>query len=216
MYRDLSPAMDVLRAGPIAPHRHRDGYAAIVRAGRYSEAALEGRFEVRTAMIVIHPPLQLHTNAIEDEGCAWNVPIAGSGMPAWAAFSGRGAERLARQDRPPTSEEVCEALSTCSPVDPVPMPDWLADLVSLDFRRFDEAQAEVSREHAHRVFKAHFGISPGRWRREKQLQHAVKRLNDGAALADIASEAGFADQSHMSRVCRRELGTTPARLRAGR
>ncbi|MEO1100919.1 MAG: hypothetical protein AAFW65_03645 [Pseudomonadota bacterium] len=53
MYRDLSSAMDVLRAGPVAPHQHCDGYAAIVRSGHSFEAALKGRVEVRTAMIVI-------------------------------------------------------------------------------------------------------------------------------------------------------------------
>jgi len=35
-----------------------------------------------------------------------------------------------------------------------------------------------------------------------------------ASLAALASTAGYADQSHLSRDCRRLAGTTPARLLA--
>lgn len=42
--------------------------------------------------------------------------------------------------------------------------------------------------------------------------HRVALENSGASLAEIAYDAGFADQSHMGRVLRRATGFSPARL----
>ena len=207
--------MDVLTEGAIAAHRHRYAYAAVVRSGSYAEAAVDGRIDVRTAMIVVHPALHLHANAVDCAGRVWNIPMRVRAVSSWEAFAGRGAERLARLDRCPAEEEVLDALETCSPVAQARMPAWLNDLTTLGFERFDLAQEAVSREHAHRAFKAHFGMSPGRWRRELQLQRALAGLAGGAPLAQAATDAGFSDQSHMCRVFKAELGATPSRFSAG-
>ncbi len=204
--------MDVLTEGTIAAHRHRDAYAAVVRSGSYAETAVDGCIEVRTAMIVVHPALHLHANVVNDAGRVWNTPIQKQAVSLWGAFAGRGAERLAGLDRRPMDDEVLEALETCSRVARMRMPAWLSDLTTLGFKRFDVARKDVSREHAHRVFKAYFGMSPGRWRRERQLQCALARLAGGASQVQAAVDAGFSDQSHMCRVFRTELGATPGRF----
>lgn len=206
--------MDVLTEGTIAAHRHRDAYAAIVRSGSYAETAVDGRIEVRTAMIVLHPSLHLHANVIDRAGCVWNTPVDARAVSSWETFAGRGAERLARLDRCPMGDEVLEALESCSPVTRARMPEWLRDLTTSGFKRFDLARKDVSREHAHRAFKAYFGMSPGRWRRERQLQCALARLAAGASQVQAAVDAGFSDQSHMCRVFRTELGVTPGRYSA--
>lgn len=61
-----------------------------------------------------------------------------------------------------------------------------------------------------RQFRALFGTSPSRFRTLRQLDLVRRSLAKGAALADAALEAGFADQSHMSRHFKRAYGLTPA------
>jgi AraC-like DNA-binding protein len=61
-----------------------------------------------------------------------------------------------------------------------------------------------------RQFRALFGTSPSRFRTLRQLDLVRRSVAKGAALADAALAAGFADQSHMSRHFKRAYGLTPA------
>jgi AraC family transcriptional regulator len=47
-----------------------------------------------------------------------------------------------------------------------------------------------------------------------RLEWAAARLSEERSLAQIALEAGFADQSHFTRAFRRHFGVTPGRYRA--
>jgi AraC-like DNA-binding protein len=60
-----------------------------------------------------------------------------------------------------------------------------------------------------RQFRAAFGTSPSRFRIMRQLDRVRRLLNDGTSLAEAAIEAGFADQSHMSRRFKSAYGITP-------
>jgi AraC-like DNA-binding protein len=62
-----------------------------------------------------------------------------------------------------------------------------------------------------RQFRAAFGTSPSRFRTLRQLDHVRRLLRKGTSLAQAAIEAGFADQSHMSRKFKLAYGLTPAR-----
>ncbi len=63
-------------------------------------------------------------------------------------------------------------------------------------------------------FRRTYHCSVGEYARQLRLQHACRRLTGTRApLAEIALEAGFYDQSHMTREFRRALGITPARYR---
>jgi AraC-like DNA-binding protein len=65
-----------------------------------------------------------------------------------------------------------------------------------------------------RQFRAAFGTSPSRFRTLRQLDHVRRLLKLGTSLAEAAIEAGFADQSHMSRQFKLAYGLTPARWAA--
>ena len=53
-----------------------------------------------------------------------------------------------------------------------------------------------------------------RFRTMRQLDRARWAMRDGLALAEAALAAGFADQSHMSRLFKRAYGLTPAKWAA--
>ena len=65
-----------------------------------------------------------------------------------------------------------------------------------------------------RHFRRAFGTSPDRYRTLRRLGLARKAIEDGEPLARAAAEAGFADQSHMTRQFKRAYGLTPARWAA--
>ncbi|MCK2219437.1 AraC family transcriptional regulator [Actinomadura sp. ATCC 31491] len=62
-----------------------------------------------------------------------------------------------------------------------------------------------------RQFRAAFGTSPTRFRTMRQLDLVRDALRRGTPLPEAALGAGFADQSHMTRMFRRAYGLTPGR-----
>jgi AraC-like DNA-binding protein len=62
-----------------------------------------------------------------------------------------------------------------------------------------------------RQFRRAFGTSPDRYRTLRRLELARAAIEGGVPLARAAADAGFADQSHMTRQFKRTYGLTPAR-----
>ena len=73
-----------------------------------------------------------------------------------------------------------------------------------------EAAAGASRWQLSRDFRRFFGTSPHRYLVMRRLGRVKGALKSGMALAEAAADAGFADQSHMSRHFKRAYGMTPA------
>ena len=76
------------------------------------------------------------------------------------------------------------------------------------------AVAGCSRFAAYRAFRVRYGLSPSEYQRQLRLRAARHALASGAALADVAAAAGFADQAHLTRWFRRCYGITPGAYRA--
>lgn len=77
------------------------------------------------------------------------------------------------------------------------------------------AAAGVHAAHLQRAFRAHYGESPGEFARRLRLEWTADRLvRTDTALACLAAQAGFADQSHFTRAFKRFTGLTPGRYRA--
>jgi AraC-like DNA-binding protein len=62
-------------------------------------------------------------------------------------------------------------------------------------------------------FLAAVGLSPKEFARILRLQATLRALGGDSPLADLACDAGFADQAHATRELKRVTGLTPARLR---
>ncbi|MGH3564367.1 MAG: helix-turn-helix domain-containing protein [Mycobacterium sp.] len=78
------------------------------------------------------------------------------------------------------------------------------------------ASVALSRFHFARRFRRSTGISPHDFVLRQRVEQATMMLaRSGAVLPDIAARCGFADQSHMTRVFNKYVGTTPGRYRAG-
>jgi AraC family transcriptional regulator len=65
-----------------------------------------------------------------------------------------------------------------------------------------------------RAFRDRHGVSVGEYGRRVRIESAAAAVGGtDSPLATIAAEAGFADQSHFTRLFKRYVGTTPARYR---
>jgi|SRR5690242_12761140 AraC-like DNA-binding protein len=77
-----------------------------------------------------------------------------------------------------------------------------------------EAITGLTRYDLARQFRLVFGTSPYRYLLMRRLDLAREGIHRGRPLADVALEAGFADQAHLTRMFRDAFGLTPARYRA--
>ncbi len=107
---------------------------------------------------------------------------------------------------------------------PRPVPRTSA-VVTMARRRLDEAPeapatlaelaalSGVSRFQLLRGFARETGTTPHAYLLQRRVRLARQLLAAGHSPAQAALEAGFADQSHMTRAFRRQFGVTPARYR---
>ncbi len=74
-----------------------------------------------------------------------------------------------------------------------------------------EAVSGLTRYDLARQFRLAYGTSPYRYSLARRLDYARCRLSPEGSLADLALEAGFADQAHFTRMFKSSFGLTPAR-----
>ncbi|MCD8139711.1 MAG: AraC family transcriptional regulator [Planctomycetaceae bacterium] len=74
-------------------------------------------------------------------------------------------------------------------------------------------EAGMGREGFIRHVKREIGMTPGAYRQCLRLARARKLLRHGTDLAITALESGFADQSHLHRMCVKYFAATPKQLK---
>ncbi len=75
------------------------------------------------------------------------------------------------------------------------------------------AVACLSPYHFIRVFARQTGLTPHAWLMQLRARKAKALLDQGLAIADVAAQTGFSDQSHLTKTFKRILGYTPGQLR---
>lgn len=135
----------------------------------------------------------------------WLVALSGADQgresECAAAFLGRFAR--IRRLRPTTASDLAHRASKRLR-DAAPQADCIGDLAT---------DIGVSRYQLIRAFKATFGLTPEDYRRQLRIERARQLLTGRSSLAEVAVDAGFADQSHMNREFTRLTGLTPGRYR---
>ncbi|HEU4510365.1 MAG TPA: helix-turn-helix transcriptional regulator [Pyrinomonadaceae bacterium] len=150
------------------------------------------------------------------------------GPPAWLMMKIYREFRRFEPDSPAIVEALMlELLSETSRTAAGPMearaPRWLAGVTELLHARFSEtvglrsvaAVAGVHAVHLARCFRKFKGCTIGEYVRMLRVEHAARRIAvSDDALVEIALEAGFADQSHLSRVFKQRTGMLPGEFRS--
>lgn len=78
------------------------------------------------------------------------------------------------------------------------------------FEVLDSIRIPVSTRHFIKMFKMVIGTTPKRWCRILQIGFAVRLLESGQKLTEIALEAGFYDQAHFINTFQNFIRTTPS------
>ncbi len=65
-----------------------------------------------------------------------------------------------------------------------------------------------------RAFSACLGMPPHAYHLHLRVRRAQRLLRAGRPVASVALDCGFADQSHLTRAFKRQIGLTPGRFRA--
>ena len=134
----------------------------------------------------------------------------------WGRDAGRIEDRLraaASWDERFTiaADVLGRRLDVRSPVDPEVAHAWRRTLTSRGLVRVDSLAGEVgwSRKRLWSRFGAQLGTSPKRVARLVRFDHAAHLLAAGHAAADVATESGYVDQSHLHREVKAFTGLTP-------
>jgi AraC-like DNA-binding protein len=72
--------------------------------------------------------------------------------------------------------------------------------------------ANLSPFHFNRVFSDQLGMPPHAFQTQLRVARAKALLRQGRAISLVASETGFADQSHLTRHFKRLVGVTPGQF----
>jgi AraC-like DNA-binding protein len=201
-------------------HRHSGSYLALVLAGAHEEAGDRGCHRVHAGDAILHGPFEAHLNRYACTG----ADVLDLPLPFWTDCTEpvvqlADADEIARTAERDPQQAVQLAFSKMQPVDRRPR-DWpqrLAEALQLDpHLRLEEwarahglASATVSRG-----FSKVFGISPSAFRAQLRARAALKlTVSSGQPLVQIALDAGFCDQAHMTRAVHAISGRPPGMWR---
>jgi AraC-like DNA-binding protein len=221
-------------AGHHPRHAHDHLQVSFVLAGDFVEE-LEGREYSAYAGARGHkPPGARHRDSWGEQGVLiftlrlWAPEEQWE--PGWTASGPPGSiaplVRIFAQEAAPgrREEAAADLLAGTAPVQlatGVP-PPWLerarASIHDAPERlHISEAASEggVNLTHLSRMFRRFYGMPPSIYRRRVLLGRAACALGRSRLpLAQVAVEAGFYDQAHLSRVMQTEIGLTPGQARA--
>ena len=220
----------------IPTHRHVNDYLCIVLAGGFTEQEGHRWHDRRRGCVFPHPAGEPHHDRFGPKGamCVNLHFPAGEAAPVieqpCSPFATVAAEKLAFELAASSRDElVMASLAAEIMGDLFPAPalskdrcGWIGRIVEAisdqPERRWSLSElagiADRHPVHVAQSFRAKTGISLGafqRLRRLTVLSLALRRADD--ALAMLAAEFGYCDQSHMTSEFRTAFGVSPGRYR---
>lgn len=118
--------------------------------------------------------------------------------------------------------EILAHATRCSADKSSPTPKWLKQALELLRSRFSEtltleyiaSEVNIHPVHLAATFRRKYGYTVAEYIRQMRVEFVCREIIKGEkTLARIALEAGFANQSQLTKTFKRQLGTTPARYR---
>jgi AraC-like DNA-binding protein len=114
--------------------------------------------------------------------------------------------RAAAAARPPVPAAItADARAVARRVRQVIDDTYLDDITAADLA----GAAGRSRFAVHRAFTSVYGLAPGDYQRQLRLRAARRLIAQGRPISAAATQAGFSDQSHLTRWFTRCYGVTP-------
>ncbi|MGH9466845.1 MAG: helix-turn-helix transcriptional regulator [Terriglobales bacterium] len=225
-------------------HRHALPYFALTLNGIFTQTFARTSVACRPGTLIYHLPGELHADHfLSSEVRILQIEPAGDdsgrGVPGEADLASPRLSRVARDlyrelrhadEHSPLAMEglVLQMLALVRRARPqaagMAAPPWLTQACQTLAIRFAEhlslamvaAAAEVHPTHLAREFRRYEGCTVGQRLRQIRTAYACRQLEQTQiSLAEIALAAGFADQSHLTRVFRGLLGLTPLQYRRG-
>lgn len=221
-----------------ARHTHDQFGIGLVDAGAQVSASGRGPVEVEAGDLITVNPGEVHDGrAVDDRGRSWRMLYFDP--QALAGLTGQSGEFafpfLRKPDLADSFRRLFHGLSdgpcdlaveselvtlgqaldgrTQRPLPPGPVSravQALQDDPARPFTLVELAQlAGLSRFHFLRSFARATGLTPHAFRLQARLHLARRLIHAGHPLAEVAVEAGFADQSHLTRLFTRSYGMAP-------
>jgi AraC family transcriptional regulator len=224
-------------------HRHEESYLTFVLSGGYRERSARRTQSCAARSVVLHPPGDTHEDDFAEHATrclnvvlmpSFTARLGGAVVPLdrgdvavgpqVASIGARLASELRRSDdASPLIVEglLLELFGTLVRSGDGARSSWVAEAEAILARRFAEklSLARLAEEvgvhpvHLARTFRRHYGASVGEYVRALRLQWARDAIADGGTLAEIAMQAGFADQSHFTKAFARTFGVAPGEYR---
>jgi AraC family transcriptional regulator len=224
-------------------HTHNETYVTFVMHGGYHERLSGAARECGIRAAVVHPAGERHAdefthaavclNVQPDAGWLRTVASRGAVIDAPLLLASSGASQIALRlgrelnGRDSFSPMVIEGLMLELFAETARQPEarcvlaWLRSVRQTVVSRFRErlslaslaTAAGVHPTHLARAFRQHYGCTIGELQRELRIEYAMQRMAAGDTPGAVAADAGFADQSHLTRTFRAVAGSTPAAFR---
>jgi AraC-like DNA-binding protein len=214
-------------------HRHGSSFVTIVLGGAYVEVCDMVPALCRSGSIVVHDAAEEHADRFASDTRCLNVELPRDSCAA-------GSRGSVAQDLAPLQNAVGEVVRSFYADDPElgaavarlhdalrqsteappEHPTWLRSVI--DGFPWEEAVplreaaaiAGLHETHFSRAFRRHVGMTANAYRARARIRLASKMLlTTTAPIARIALNAGFSDQSHLTRAFSRSLGLSPAGYR---
>lgn len=225
----------------IEAHRHDWPALILCRLGGYRETACHGVGELDGPGIVFQPARSDHADAIGSRGLetltltfdpAWLGLEARAALPDRIVWIPNGPAIAAMRVladvwndtdcgdadlQIATSQFVVATFASDSFAPPEPA--WRDEVMAMIEEGVSSAQAMAPRLGLHpawlaRAYRAWRGEGIAETTRRRRVERASLLLRQSVAgLADVATDAGFCDQSHMNRAFRTVLHRTPLEVR---
>ncbi len=224
----------------LEPHTHEEIQLTMLLAGSLEEWSAGRRFESGPLDVVIKPAQVLHTNRFGPHGTLTlqvSLPsdagdvLQTSGIPldrvTWQ--SNQTATRLFLQavvaksaTRRPTAGQLADLAYSQESLGSRCAPNWAQALwrqlprryaAPLTVRKLAQ-EAGVHPVHLARTVRRHYGVSVTDRLRQLRVAAAAGMLSQAdTALTSVATDCGFADQSHLCRVFKSYTSLTPLEFR---